>query len=654
MLKKINVKQRLHLAFILLFLIPSLSIGTISYNTAKEKVKEKVLQQAKGNVTLLNDIVNKTVEPNIRNVDLLSQTITATLYEGRQSPKVMRILHQFENVYPDISEAYVATETGFLLMDGAEKLPKEYDPRKRPWYQMAKQAKGKAAITNPYLDLVTGEVVVSIVQMTKDGSGVVGLDLNLKKLGETVKTVKIGQNGYAFIIDKMKRVVVHPYIKSGEAAPQKISTHLFQEKTGEYDNITTAKKEKTFYVTNALTGWKLAGTVDIKEAEKEAQPIFLTTAAVIALTLLLGGIVVYLIIASIIRPLQQLQLASERISEGDLTERVSIQSDDEIGQLGARFNKMSDSLQSVLHNVMEKAEKLASSSEQLLQGTQETNKAIEHISTTIQEIAAGSEHQVKTVEETSDTITKMSSTMQLIAHNAQSTSAAIAKTADIASNGNEAIQVAIQQMDIINEKVNMLAGTVKQLNERSQQIENFVDIITGIAEQTNLLSLNAAIEAARAGEHGQGFSVVANEVRKLAEQSSQSAQKITDLIAKVQTETAEAVKSMESGVKEVEKGRTAVYTARESFQSIHDSVEEVANQIHEVSASVQQISAGAEAVVHTIHTVMTIAEQSACGMQSVSASTEEQLASIEQIASAAASLTHMAEELDSMIHKFKL
>ncbi|BAU29490.1 methyl-accepting chemotaxis protein [Aneurinibacillus soli] len=651
---QLSIKKRLNISFLILLLIPSLAIGLLSYQTARQKVQDQVLDQAKGNTHLLDQLVIRLIEPELQNVTLLAENVNANMYAGRQSPRVMEMIHQFQRLHPEIASAYVGTEAGFLIMDGSEKLEADYDVRKRPWYQQGRQSDTKPVITDPYVDKITGQTVVSLLKKTKDGSGVVGIDLNLSKLAEMTSSIKIGKQGYVFMIDQQKKILVHPSSKNGADAPKEIVAQLFSKPSGSYDTRNNTETTRTFFVTNELTGWKLGGTINMAEVTAEANPIFTTTVVVITAALLLGGLLVYVVISSITRPLRLLDHASEVISSGDLTERVLITSNDELGQLGQRFNQMGESLQHVLHDVREKAEHLAAASEELMQGAKETSHAVEHVSTTIQEIAAGSEQQVQSVEDTSNTIIRMSGSMQQIAEHAQQTSASVAETSDVAANGTEAIQLAIQQMDLIHTKITRLSDTISSLEERSHEIENFVGIITGIAAQTNLLSLNAAIEAARAGEQGRGFAVVADEVRQLAEQSSQSANHITSLIQTIQNETKAAVDFMEDGVQEVKKGIDAVYVAGQSFQSIRESIEHAAEQVYEVSSSAQEMSAGAETVARSIEIISEIAERSASGMETASASTEEQLASMEEISASAEALAHMAEGLEEVIQRFNV
>lgn len=363
-----------------------------------------------------------------------------------------------------------------------------------------------------------------------------------------------------------------------------------------------------------------------------------------------------MIISRRIQPLQDMQnsLLSIAENEGDLTQRLNIQTNDEIGNLARAFNSMLDGMKNLLVQVHSSSQTLASSSEELSASAEQSSKASEFIAHTMQEVAVGTDKQVQVILTASTTIEEMYSGVQQIAQNAEHVSSTAKESSTKAEEGNEAIQEATRQMESIHQSIGGLAQLVTNLFMRSKDIGQMLDVITQISEQTNLLALNAAIEAARAGEHGRGFAVVAGEVRKLAEQSRESALQISTIISMIQNETNEAVTTMESTAKEVGQGIQVVHQAGRSFDQIQGSIQGVADQIGDVSSQVQMIISGTKQIVGSIQVISHVSKEISEGTQTISASTEEQLASMEEVESSAHSLSKMAEDLQALIEKFKL
>ncbi|ANB59332.1 methyl-accepting chemotaxis protein [Anoxybacteroides amylolyticum] len=373
------------------------------------------------------------------------------------------------------------------------------------------------------------------------------------------------------------------------------------------------------------------------------------------IALIVGMMVAYYISKIISRPVIAVSEAAKQIASGDLTgKELMVKNRDEIGEMARAFNQMARQLREVIEQVSMNAEQVAASSEQLTASAEQTSKATEQITVTMQDVAAGMEKQVESVGETRHIVEEMSLGVKRIAERSQNATILANGASEKALKGNQSIQLAVTQMNSIDRTVTGLAKVVKNLGERSKQIGQIIEVITGIAEQTNLLALNAAIEAARAGENGRGFAVVADEVRKLAEQSGQSAQQISTLITTIQQETTEAVHSMETAITEVANGIGAIHTAGESFVEIKTAVQEVAGQMKEISSSVKNMLAGAEKIVKAMQLINQNAESAAAGTEEVSAATEEQLAAMEEISASAIALSNMAEELQALIGKFKL
>lgn len=649
-----TIKTKLIVSFAILLVIPSLMVGFLSYGNAKNKVESQIMANSEGTLHFLSNSIDMLVGPKLDQMGYFADVLHAKGAGPTELEQSRKRLEQFQKLHADVALAYLGTEAGDFVMSPITKFPDGFDPRKRDWYKEAMANKGKAIISDPYEDAGTGIVVVSVVKALSDGSGVVGIDLSLDKFLEVAGSYSVGKHGFIYIVDKAGRVIAHPELKNGEEVKGSQYDPIFKQENGRFEYEEKGEVRQTLFETNQLTNWKLAGVIVNSEIEREVSSIFTTTMYVILLSMLVGFIMIVLILRSVMRPIHTLMEATEKISHGDLTERISIRTKDEIGQLGLRFNQMVDALAALIAGVRQTVDQLATSSEELTASAQQTGKAAEHIAESVQEVASSTETQVQSVVESEQSIGHVTTGMQQISHHAQNVATGAIHSSELAQQGSESLETAVSQMGKIHETISDVAHVIKGLGESSQEIGQIVEDITSIASQTNLLALNAAIEAARAGEAGRGFAVVADEVRKLAEQSSQSAAKITRMITTIQAETNQAVQSIDTGTKEVVTGMEVVSTAEESFQRIKTSVQEVASQIQEVSAASQQMSATTEQLLRSSQLIKAKSMETAAGAEGISSASEQQLASMEEISASAASLSILAEELQDMVRAFKL
>jgi methyl-accepting chemotaxis protein len=249
---------------------------------------------------------------------------------------------------------------------------------------------------------------------------------------------------------------------------------------------------------------------------------------------------------------------------------------------------------------------------------------------------------------------QMAETAQQVANEAQKAAGLSSQVTQRARNGEDIIQEINSKITQLKETVDNSAEVVRRLGKSSVEIGKIVDVIRGISRQTNLLALNAAIEAARAGEHGRGFSVVADEVRALAEQSTNSAIQIVALINDIQTETQTAVDAMEIGTKVVDEGTVLAFSAREAFNEITQSVNQTVNTIHEIAAASEEQAASSQEMTGTMQAVAAISKQNVNGANQVASATKEQRINMENLSMSAAQLEQMADSLTAMVGRFKV
>ncbi|CUH94868.1 hypothetical protein P22_0934 [Propionispora sp. 2/2-37] len=399
-----------------------------------------------------------------------------------------------------------------------------------------------------------------------------------------------------------------------------------------------------------------AEQMNIQNKSEFLRAVFLFS-GIIVFSVTIGLLLSWTIVKQILKRLHDAVTFLSDIAAGDFSQNVkaeNLQDQSEFGTLSQAVDKMNQNIRALIRQISHTSEQLASSSEELNASAEQSAQASNQVAESITEVATGANQQLHSVNSTTGIVNGIANEMQLAAHNAVNVAAAAEKTSQTATDGDHAIHQAIVQMNVIEEKTNATAAVITDLAEKSTEIQQIVETISAISGQTNLLALNAAIEAARAGEAGRGFAVVADEVRKLAEQSAQSAKNIANLIAEVQQKTGSAVTNMQDGIKEVKAGSQAVDRAGASFREILQMIKNISQQVTEISSSIQQISSGSEQMVNAVQEINHAAKNTAEQTQTISAATEEQSASMEEIAASSQHLANMAENLQNVIRQFKI
>ncbi len=397
--------------------------------------------------------------------------------------------------------------------------------------------------------------------------------------------------------------------------------------------------------------------VAAKEEENRQKLLYnLVIAGVISLLgLSAAGLLALYISRKIANPIVAVAEQVEQIAAGNLgIADLSVDSQDEIGQLSGSFNSMKRRLQGIIGQVSASADNVAASSEELTASAQQSADAANQVAGSICQIAEGSDKQAAAVNNMSAIVKEISTSIAQIASTSKDITNKAVDASQSTGQGHHAINKAVVQMKNIGEGAAAVEKTIAKLAQGSKEIGEIVTLISSIAGQTNLLALNAAIEAARAGEVGRGFAVVAEEVRKLAEQSDQAAQKITGLIQQNEMDMTQAISATHSSNECVKTGIEVVEMAGETFKAIADTVERLSLQVKDVTQSIDQIAKGSQELVSSVQHIDKSSRENALEAQNVSAATEQQSASMQEIASSSQTLSQIATELQAMVAEFRV
>ncbi|MCB5238080.1 methyl-accepting chemotaxis protein [Niallia circulans] len=651
---KIKLKTKMIISFALILIIPSLIISTFSYIKARNEMENQFLNTSHENVKIVDNIIRNTLGTSIYQTVIYSEKIKFDEQSEESNTTVRTEFDKYMELNPEIESVFFGSKAGTLIQSPNSILGKGYDPRKDAWYTNGMEKEGAVYVSSPYTSIATGSLVVAVSKQTEDKKGVVGMEVSLERIKSLVSDVKIGDKGFIIIFNQDKKYIVHPKEEAGTTAKQSVFNQMFDKNEGSIDLTDGGNKYIMQYITNETVGWKLAGVVDKSEINDMTFPILYQTVLVIVVSLLVSGFFIFILINSFIKPLNKLKESAIKMNEGNLTEKVDILREDEIGQVALAFKNMAENLHNIIKDVNEKSEHVAASSEQLLASSDQTASASEYVAGALEEVASKAEMQKDNLTKNTNALKDIENHINKVAESAKIVSTLTNETVIQAQEGENTVNNTLSQMNEIYHSVESSNQQILSLQERSQEIESIVETISGIANQTNLLALNAAIEAARAGEHGKGFAVVATEVGKLAKQSEQSAQEIGDIITNILTNTKTTVEGMGAVTKSVQNGIVASKQTTEAFNGIIQRVKTISPQMTEVANLSNQIAEQVQAVSVSANELLTISSENAAYSEEMASSTEEQLAAMQEIKAAASSLSEVAVELQEKINTFTI
>lgn len=567
-------------------------------------------------------------------------------------------LSEFIELFTDASSVYFSTMDGKVNIQPYVDLG-DFDATERDWFQNSVNNPDDIQWTTPYIDAATGEIVVTASKAVKRNNtitSVIGLDIQLNALTNEFEQRQISFNGYAMVLDEEGIALVHPERQAEDLTDQSHIQKLYSnDKEQDVIYFTENGVDRVLvYTTVPNFDWKIATVYDMKNINQVANETKMMMMVIAAIILILFCIALYLLISRSMRPLTNLNQLMTDVASGDLTVRTNFDSKDEIGQLSANFDSMIESMNEIIETVNLSSQNVRTSSESLSAVSEETNASGEEVAYAVNEIAQGAAKSAEDAEVVTERSDMLGLQINKITEQAASMIDIATQADSMNANGRSQMNELKSSFSESETTLETMANVIGTLEEKVSAIGTVMNTITEISSQTNLLALNASIEAARAGEHGQGFAVVAEEVRKLAEQSAQATDEVRNTVLELQAESQLVAEQLQNTRQNFQTQGVVVTETETTFGDISELMTTMQASIDNVTSEIAQVATLKEVVAETIQTMAATSQQTAAACEEVSASTDEQLRAIQSVTDAAEQLTELSEELTNAVHRFKV
>ena len=523
---------------------------------------------------------------------------------------------------------YFGDNQGDFTIRPDSKMPDGFDPRSRPWYKDA-QNSNRSSLTEPYIDAVTGQMIISIGTSVKKAGqtlGVVGADLTLQTITDSINALNFDGMGYAFLISADGQILVHP----DKTLVTKNLKDIYSQGTppisADISEIQVDGKTRivTFTPVKGLgnVNWYIGLSIDKEQAfamlsTLRTNAVVATVIAVVSIIALLG-----LLIRLLMQPLHVMTRAMQNIAEGegDLTRRLVVESQDEFGTLGSAFNRF--------------VERIHVSISEVASATEQVNEVALRVVSASNSSMLNSDEQASRTNSVAAAINELGAAAQEIARNAALASHQASDARSLAEEGQQVVERSINSMQQLSQMLGTSSGHIESLNDKTVNIGQILEVITSISQQTNLLALNAAIEAARAGEAGRGFAVVADEVRNLAHRTQESAQQVQTMIEELQVGARESVSTMSDSQRHSQDSVEIANLAGERLNSVTLRIGEIDGMNQSVATATEEQTAVVESINVDITEINTLNQEGVENLQSTlraCSDLEQQAARLKQL-----------------------
>ncbi|WKV08353.1 methyl-accepting chemotaxis protein [Thermoanaerobacterium sp. CMT5567-10] len=664
-----SIFTKLMVFIALIIILPLTFTGYMSANKSTQILKDRIDVSNKDTLGLINNYVNLFKNDVETQLTILSDNSQLLNY-GKEdfATDKQNLQDLFTNILnaknSKISIIYFATPDKKMIQSPDLPLDSNYDPTAQKWYKDAIENPDSIIWTGPYSNNGTNGAVFTVSKAIKssltsaasDVIGVLAFDINLDSLSNMISSIAIGKTGNVYILSKDGIILaskdknnLFTYITERDYGKKMISLNdtTFQYTDNGIIKFATIKNLSNF-------GWKAVVDMNSSELNDSVSQIKYNIILFSLICLLIGLLIAYFFSKGITSNIKKIMQTMNEASKGNITQKINIKAKDEVGQLAAGFNAMIDGIKNLISDVLNAANNVHVYSEKLFASSEKAEIITNEVALAMKGIAEGAQEQAKDAENSASLTNILSKNVDITIENSKHINNETDTVISAANLGIENIKDLSEKSKLTDFMHNKVKESTSYLKKKSLEIGKIVETITTIADQTNLLSLNAAIEAARAGDSGRGFSVVAEEVRKLASQSSKAASNIEQIINEIQQNIDTTYKIVEDASASIEEQNKALNKTVSTFYDIQTAVNRIVSELKKLNSSMEKISQSRTDMLTSIQNIAAVTEETAASTEEISSSTEEQKEAISEISKSAKDLNAIANTLMNSINKFKI